>query len=171
MLTINQELKQGRYRITKQFGQGKTISYYEAHDKNLEKNILLKKILINLHRDKTPAQQEVQNNEFAVEAKFLTEIKNEGFLQVLDYFYDVDSQYLIMELVDGKNIGETIKKGEKSFALSDLVDWGEQLLDALDYLHKHTPPIIYFNIKPLNVHLTSRGKIKLLATGIASRIN
>ena len=45
------------------------------------------------------------------------------------------------------------------------------LLDALDYLHKHTPPIIYFNIKPLNVHLTSRGKIKLLATGIASRIN
>lgn len=169
MLTINQELQQGRYRITKQFGQGKTVSFYEALDKILEKNILLKKLLVKSSEGATPAEQEAQKNAFANEAKFLTDIKHEGFLQVFNYFSDVDSQYLVMELVDGKNVGELLKKNQKPFALSDIVDWGEQMLHALEYLHQKTPSVIYFNVKPLNIHLTSRGKIKLLATGIAAR--
>jgi serine/threonine protein kinase/PBP1b-binding outer membrane lipoprotein LpoB len=171
MLTINQELQHGQYRITKQFGQGKTVSFYEAYDRKLEKHILLKKILVKLEKETTSAQQEAQKNAFDSEAKFLTEIKHDGFLQVFDYFSDTDSQYLVMESVDGKNIGDIIKKGENLVALADIVDWGEQMLDALDYLHKKTPPVIYFNVKPPNVHLTSRGKIKLLATGIAARNN
>ena len=169
MLKINQELQQGRYRITKQFGQGKTVSFYEAFDKVLEKNILLKKLLVKSNEGASPAEQEAQKNAFANEAKFLTDIKHEGFLQVFNYFSDVDSQYLVMELVDGKNVGELLKKNEKPFALSDVVDWGEQMLHALEYLHQKTPPVIYFNVKPPNIHLTSRGKIKLLATGIAAR--
>ncbi len=171
MLTINQELQQGRYRITKQFGQGKAVSFYEAFDKTLETNILLKKILINLDKTATPDQYEAHKNAFANEAKFLTEIRHEGFLRVFDYFSDIHSQYLVMELVDGKNVGELLKKNEKPFALADVSDWGEQLLNALEYLHKQTPPIIYFNIKPPNIHLTTGGKIKLLATGIAARNN
>ncbi len=169
MLTINQELQQGQYRITKQFGQGKTVSFYEAYDRKLEKHILLKKILVKLEKETISAQQEAQKRGFDAEANFLTEIKHDGFLQVFDYFSDADSHYLVMESVDGKNIGELIKKGETPVALVDIVDWGEQILDSLDYLHKKTPPVIYFNVKPPNVHLTSRGKIKLLATGIAAR--
>ena len=79
MLTINQELKQGRYRITKQFGQGKTVSFYEAFDSILEKNILLKKILVKSSEDITPAQQIEQTNAFNKEGEFLLEIKNEDF--------------------------------------------------------------------------------------------
>lgn len=171
MLTINQELHHGRYRITKQFGQGKTVSFFEAHDKVLEKNVLLKKMLVNVNDSITPAQQEAKQTAFANESKFLTNIKHDGFLQILDHFSDSDSLYLVMELVDGKNIGEILKKQETPFALSDVVDWGKQMLAALAYLHQKNPPIIYFNVKPQNVHLTSRGNIKLLATGIDTRAN
>jgi serine/threonine protein kinase len=46
------------------------------------------------------------------------------------------------------------------------MNWADQLLDALNYLHTQNPPIIYRHIKPQNVKLTSSGKIKLLASGI-----
>ena len=157
MLTINTELQNGRYKITKQFGQGKTVSFYEAFDAVLEKAVLLKRSL---------APQNVENERFELESKLLTEIENEGFLRVFSYFSEDNSNYLIMELVDGDNIGTLLKKTSEPFALADVVDWGEQILDALDYLHKKNPKSIYFNVKPQNLHLKADGRVKLLATGI-----
>ncbi len=90
-------------------------------------------------------------------------------MQVLDFFSEDNAHFLAMELVDGKNFGEAIRKGDEEFALADIVDWGEQILEALHYIHKKSPPIVYFNLRPPNLHLTENGKIKLLATGIGSK--
>ena len=45
--------------------------------------------------------------------------------------------------------------------------WGDQLLDALDYLHTQEPQIVHRDIKPQNLKLTSRGQIILLDFGLA----
>jgi hypothetical protein len=45
--------------------------------------------------------------------------------------------------------------------------WGDQLLDALDYLHTQDPQIIHRDIKPQNLKLTGRGQIILLDFGLA----
>ena len=52
-----------------------------------------------------------------------------------------------------------------------MINWADQLLDALSYLHALSPPIIHCDIKPQNIKLTSDGKIKLLAFGIAGNTN
>jgi len=42
-----------------------------------------------------------------------------------------------------------------------VMDWGDQLLSALEYLHKQTPPVIHRDIKPQNLKVTEEGQIVL----------
>src|SRR4030095_16137709 len=48
-----------------------------------------------------------------------------------------------------------------------VLTWGDQLLDALDYLHTQEPQIIHRDIKPQNLKLSGRGQIVLLDFGLA----
>jgi serine/threonine protein kinase len=52
------------------------------------------------------------------------------------------------------------------FDFSEVVRWAERILDGFSYLHLNLPPIIYSDLKPQNIFLTSDGEIKLLASAI-----
>jgi len=165
MLTKDKVLK-GRYRIIKQLGQGETGAVYEAYDSIRKANVALKEILID--SEKVPAINERENLKrgFADRAKILAEVKHESLPQVRGYFSEYDRQYLILELIDGDDAGELLAKNEKPIQFSDAANWADQLLDALDYLHTLPAPIIHGDVKPQNIKLTSRGRIKLLGFDI-----
>src|SRR5688572_11455869 len=167
MPATDQVLNQGRYRIIRRIGQNCTGEIYEAFDNTLETNVVLKENLAKLKKVMTLSQQQALKNAFAGEAKMLTEIKHESFQQVHDYFSEIDRMYLVMETVDGNYLSELPETGENSFSISDAMNWTEQMLDALTYLHTQNPPVIYGNLKPQNIKLPADGKIKILASGIA----
>jgi serine/threonine protein kinase len=162
MLTTNDALQQGRYRIIQRLGHDEKTPVYEAFDNVLETNVTLKEIPVQLQKIATASQRATINHAFASSAKVLTEIKHRSFLSVHDYFSDIDRQYLVMESVEGENLYDLLEKNKKPFAISDVADWADQLLDALNYLHTQVPPIIHRDIKPQNIKLTADGKIKLL---------
>lgn len=166
MLATNEVLQQGRYRIIHPSGQDGTGAIYEAYDNVRETNVLLKEILIKLKKVTTAAQLETLKHAFASEAKILTEIEHESFLRVHDYFSEIGRQYLVMEQVDGSILSEILEKSENPVSPADVSHWADQLLDALNYLHTRTPPVIHRDIKPQNVKLTPDGRIKLLASGL-----
>lgn len=166
MLAIN-EILRGRYRIIKQLGRGGMGAVYEAHDNVFDTTVALKEILIDLTKVTTPKQQEMISRAFEREAKILAMVKHEAFPHVRDYFVETDSQYLVMELVDGEDLGSLLERRQSPFPLANVLHWTTQLLDALDYLHGLNPPVVHRDIKPQNLKLTSRGKIKLLDFGIA----
>ncbi|HEY0426667.1 MAG TPA: bifunctional serine/threonine-protein kinase/formylglycine-generating enzyme family protein [Pyrinomonadaceae bacterium] len=166
MLAIN-EILRGRYRIIKQLGRGGMGAVYEAHDNVFDTTVALKEILVDLTKITTPKQQQLVRNAFEREAKILAMVKHEAFPHVRDYFVETDSQYLVMELVDGEDLGSLLERRQSPFPLANVLHWSNQLLDALDYLHTLNPPVVHRDIKPQNLKLTSRGKIKLLDFGIA----
>ncbi len=163
---INEVIKD-RYRIISQLGKGGMGAVYEAHDNVFETTIALKEILLDLSKNSTPAQREMIKLAFEREGKILAKVNHEAFPHVRDYFQDNDRQFLVMELVDGDDFSDLLEKRGQSFPVADAVRWSDQLLDALDYLHALSPPVIHRDIKPQNLKLTSRGKVKLLDFGIA----
>src|SRR5207253_10826442 len=53
------------------------------------------------------------------------------------------------------------------FSQAEVLRCGNQLCDALDYLHTQDPQIIHRDIKPQNLKLTARGQVVLLDFGLA----
>ena len=158
------DILQNRYRIIRQLGEGGMGAVYEAEDnQRFGKPVALKEILLNL----TNKNSEHFRRAFEREAKILTQIDHEAVPKVIGYILETNCQILVMELIEGNDLDEILEREKKPFSLKSVLDWADQLLDALDYLHTLKQPIIHRDIKPQNLKLTSRGKIKLLDFGIA----
>jgi hypothetical protein len=76
-----------------------------------------------------------------------------------------------MQFFPGKDLDEMLDEkmlqtGE-AFDVNQVLRWADQLLDALEYLHGHQPPIIHRDIKPQNLKLTEQGDVILLDFGLA----
>src|SRR4029079_14642761 len=108
---------------------------------------------------------------FEREARLLNRLRHAALPVVFDYFFEGDGQFLVMQFIPGNDLGGMLEKRKnrvepvgkpKPFALEEVLPWVEQLLDALDYLHTQTPPVILRDIKPQNLKLTQRGEIILL---------
>ncbi|CAN5425118.1 hypothetical protein BH20ACI1_BH20ACI1_08270 [soil metagenome] len=155
---------QGRYRIIRQLGYGGMGAVYEAVDERFGQPVALKEIIVASVNEN---QNSLIINAFEREAKSLAKARHEAIPYVRDYFSEADKQFLVMELVEGEDLAEMLEKRGKPFPLEDVVKWADQLLDALDYLHNLDPPIIHRDIKPHNLKLSFRRKIKLLDFGIA----
>jgi len=166
MLLVNQILH-NRYKIMRMLGQGGMGAVYEAHDNVFDTTCAVKEITLLSLKSSNPKQHEMLLRAFEREAKLLAKIKHEAVPHVRDYFTEDDKQYLVMELVEGKDLGELLEERKIPFPLEDVMRWMEQLLDGLDYLHTQNPPIFHRDLKPQNLKLTPRGKIKLLDFGIA----
>ena len=162
MLAINQIL-QNRYRIIRQLGHGGMGAVYEAIDERFGEPIALKEIIIDLS---DPRRRNSILKAFEREAKSLAKASHESIPFVRDYFSEMNRQFLVMELISGSDLGEMLAARGTYFPVEDALKWLDQILDALDYLHTLEPPIIHRDIKPHNLKLTSRRKIKLLDFGI-----
>lgn len=156
MLAVGTVL-QNRYLIVHKIGQGGMGAVYEAKDQRLGVTVALKETIVN---------QEALHKAFEREAKLLAKLRHASLPVVSDYFFEADGQYLVMQYIDGKDLGELLSE-KKIFPLVDVLNWTERLLDALDYLHSQNPPIIHRDIKPSNLKLTERGEIILLDFGLA----
>lgn len=171
MPTTNEVLQQGRYRVIHQFELDGSVPVFEAYDSIRETNVVLKEISLKLKKVTTVAQLETLKYAFATEAKVLTELKHDSLLQVHDFFSEVDRHYLVMEAADGDDLGELLGRNKSPFALTDVADWADRLLDTLNYLHSLTPPLVHRDVKPQNVKLTLNGKIKLRAPRIVHHVD
>ncbi|HEX3101011.1 MAG TPA: protein kinase [Pyrinomonadaceae bacterium] len=164
MLSNDQFLNKGRYRIVSTFGQDGAGGTYEAYDTVSETTVVLKETVGSFGKVATSSQMEAINEAFLGGAKTLVEIKHESLVSVQDYFSDIDRQYLVLEPVTGFDLSKFLQSGEKRPALPDVLSWADQLLNALQYLHTRPTPIIHGDVRPENIKLTSGSTVKLLTS-------
>ena len=149
---------QGRYRIVRSLGQGGMGTVYEAIDERLDSTVALKETLF---------ADERLRKQFEREARLLARVHHQALPRVSDHFSEGEGQFLIMQFIPGDDLAEKFTQRRTPFPAGEVFTWADQLLDALDYLHTHEPPIIHRDIKPQNLKVTSRGQIILLDFGLA----
>ena|GEM_PF-435161 len=152
-------LLQGRYRIVRQLAQGGMGTVYEATDERLETTVALKE---------TSFDDEELKRQFEREARLLARLHHPALPRVSDHFNEDGGQFLVMQFVGGEDL-EGIRRRQPggAFPVAQVLAWADQLLDALEYLHTQTPPVIHRDIKPHNLKLGARGQIILLDFGLA----
>ena len=100
------------------------------------------------------------------EANLLKSLDHPNIVRIVDIVEQDGFIYIVEDFVEGESLAEEVKKGPST--PENVVQWGTQLCDVLNYLHTRTTPIIYRDMKPANVQLQPDGKtIKLLDFGIA----
>lgn len=149
---------QNRYRIQKQIGQGGMGAVYIATDERFGSTVAIKETFFT---------DENYSKAFEREARLLNNLRHPALPRVSDHFSDDNGQFLVMEYITGEDLSAKLELLDGAFPLKDVLDWADQLLDALDFLHTQETPVIHRDIKPQNLKLTPRGQIILLDFGLA----
>ncbi|HPZ07720.1 MAG TPA: protein kinase [Candidatus Eremiobacteraeota bacterium] len=160
----------GRYEIKRMIKAGGMGAVYEAIDRRfLDKPCAIKEMLSDYTN---PADQQYMIKSFKKEAELLHDLRHPNMPIVKDYFIEHSRYYLVMDYIEGKDL-ETIIQGyfPVGVPIDKVIHWSLQILDALDYLHSQSPPIVYRDLKPGNIMLrNSDEKLMLIDFGIARRV-
>ncbi|MEW6280362.1 MAG: bifunctional serine/threonine-protein kinase/ABC transporter substrate-binding protein [Candidatus Eremiobacterota bacterium] len=157
------QLLQNRYKILGVLGRGGMGVVYLCEDLRLPgKRWALKEMVIP-----DPALAAQARESFEQEAAMMSTLRHRHLPELIDYFADGDRQYLVMEYVEGPELLQLVQK-EGPVTEVDALRWGLELSQVLDYLHNQPRPIIYRDLKPMNVIVSEGGKhVKLVDFGLA----
>ena len=136
----------GKYEILTELGHGGMSVVYLAMDRRLKKQWAVKEA-----KKKPPGQSNIVGLTPVSEAEMLTKLNHPNIVRIVDIVDQNDTIYIIEDFVEGKSLAEEVKHGPST--PEDVVLWGSQLCDVLEYLHTRSPKIIYRDMKPANVQL------------------
>lgn len=155
---MNGEILGDRYELLEQVGEGGMAIVYKARCNKLNRYVAVK-ILKAEYSD----NEEIVSK-FKKEATAIAKLSDNNIVNVLDVGTQGDTNYIVMELVNGKTLKEVIEQfGKVSYETAITI--AIQVAKALDCAHKNN--IIHRDIKPQNILVTEDGLVKVTDFGIA----
>ena len=149
------------YRIIDRIAAGGMGVIYCARDERLEREVALK-----LLPDGALADHEARAR-FRNEALALSRLNHPGIATVFDFDSENDTDFLVMEYVPGVTLAARIAAGP--LAEAEALDLGIQIAEALEAAHEQG--VIHRALKPGNVIVTPRGRVKVLDFGLAKLLH
>jgi len=140
----------GPYKIVASIGSGGMGTVYRAVDTRLNRAVALK------------IAAERYSERFTREAQAISTLNHPHICTL----YDVGSNYLVMELLEGATLADEINKGP--LAQEQVVRYGAQIASALAEAHAHG--IVHRDLKPGNIMVTRHG-VKVLDFGLAKMLS
>lgn len=153
----------GKYRVLSVLGTGSYSTVYLAEHLKLKVLRAIKRIpkatasgLSFSTEDGTP-----------MEAALLKNLNHPGIPLIYDIDEDDEFIYMFEEYIQGESL-DTFVIHQENISEEQIVEFGIQLCDILDYLHHLSPyPILYQDLKPEHIILCGN-QLKLIDFGIAS---
>jgi len=151
-----------RYKIIKEIGRGGMAIVYSAQDTLLERRVALKML-----RPEYKSDAEFIDK-FRQEARAVARLSHPNVVSIFDIVVDEERIYLVMEIVEGKNLKDIIKERTK-LSIVESLEIARQIAAALSVAHDNQ--IVHCDIKPHNIILTEEMEVKVTDFGIARAVS
>ena len=145
------------YKITAKLGQGGMGEVYRATDTKLDREVAIKVLPESFALDRERLAR------FEREAKTLATLNHPNIAGIFGLEEAANSQALVLELVDGDDLSQALKRGP--LPIDEALDVCRQIAQALEAAHEKG--IIHRDLKPGNIKVTSEGLVKVLDFGLA----
>ena len=149
--------KLGSHEITAVLGKGGMGEVYRARDTKLKRDVAIKILPDEFARDADRV------NRFQREAEVLASLSHPNIAGIYDLQHSGDTQFLIMELVEGETLADRIKHGP--LPVEEALTIAKEIAEALKAAHEQG--IVHRDLKPANIKITPDGKVKVLDFGLA----
>jgi serine/threonine protein kinase len=148
----------GEYEIVRLIGKGGMGAVYEARHTKLKRTVAIK-----LLPDRV-ANEDQAIRRFEREMEAVGGLKHPNIVQAHDAREIDGTRFLVMEYVEGQDLGEMVKAGGRlpGETACRLV---REAAEALAYAHEHG--LVHRDVKPSNLMLAADGSIKVLDLGLA----
>jgi eukaryotic-like serine/threonine-protein kinase len=137
----------GPYEVVAPIGKGGMGDVYRARDTRVHREVAIK------------TSSERFSDRFEREAQAIAALNHPNVCTL----YDVGSDYLVMELVEGPTLADRIAKG--AIPLDESLKLAAQIADALSAAHRKG--VIHRDLKPGNIKIKPDGTVKVLDFGLA----
>jgi len=145
------------YELREQIGVGAFGAIYRARQPVVDREVAIK-IILPEH-----ANHPDFIRRFEVEAQLVAQLEHLHIVPLYDYWRDPQGAYLVMRLMKGGTLEQTLRRGPLS--LSQVSRWLEQIGSALAAAHRQG--VIHRDLKPANILLDEEGNAYLSDFGIA----
>ena len=146
----------GRYQVLSEIGKGGMGMIFRVRDKELDMEVAMKVLRSS---DSTTFEG------FKTELKLARQITHPNVIKVFDIGRYFDMPYFTMEFVPGDSLQNWVKKDERS--LQEVIYVFLQIIEGVGAAHKMG--ILHRDLKPFNVLVGEKRKVKLLDFGIAKK--
>jgi serine/threonine protein kinase/tetratricopeptide (TPR) repeat protein len=149
--------KLAHYEITRHLGTGGMGEVYQATDSKLGRAVAIKLLPEAFTNDDESAAR------FEREARVLASLSHPNIAAIHGIEVFGGRKFLVMELVGGETLAETIQRGPVS--LDQVLPIAKQIAEGLE--SAHGKGIVHRDLKPANIKITPQGHVKLLDFGLA----
>lgn len=139
-----------RYFIIGHIGYSRTTIFYDAKDQISNQTVILKQNLI-------PDTSLQKNLGYQIG-------KTTYFMwpSAQDSFTNEQGEFTVIRDPLGDDLETLLQRQKRPFASAQIVEWANQLLYTLEYLHSRSMPIIDGHIRPSRLKLSSQNELILL---------
>ena len=155
---MNESILADRYRVEARIGAGGMAEVYRGFDPVLNRTVAIKVLSPQLARDAGFVAR------FRREAQAAARLNHPNIVGVYDTGADGDTQYIVMEFVEGRTLAGVLAGGKRPTPMQ-AVELVQRVALALGAAHEQG--IVHRDIKPANVMVTREGKVKVMDFGIA----
>jgi serine/threonine protein kinase len=169
--------KHGRYKILRRVADGGMAEIFLATQmgrEGFQKPVILKRIHSTIYADPQ------FRNMFIDEAHISMSLSHSNIAQVLDLGVSAGRYFLVLELVDGWDLGRILHRAATAgvrLPRELALHVGAEICRALAYAHSKAMDgqgplgIVHRDVSPHNVLLSEQGEVKLTDFGIAKAMN